>query len=451
MAEIVRIPIADLLLDAENPRLAGERATQQETALNLAQQQGDAMVRLAADIVEHGVDPTTLPAVVATGDRRKSYRIIEGNRRVLALRALETPSLISPVLSSGSTRRLNELSGKYAKDPLTSIECALFDDEEEARHWVHLRHTGENQGVGLVVWGAEEQDRFRARHAGLRKPAGQVIDFVDQAGSLSEEARASNVKILTNLERIIKTPYARDKLGIDVVDGQVVASYPAEQIAPALTRIVEDLKIGGVSVPDLYKLEDRQRYVDALPKKLLPKKSTKAAGPVILSDLAAGKASPRPAPKTKARRRKVTSRTTVIPKTSVLEVGPPRINAIYNELLGLNAEQYPNACSVLLRVFIELSVDHMLETKKLMTDADIRNTALAKRLKTVAGSLQQDGKIPLKLKHAIEKVADGNQSILGATVPTFNKYVHNEYVYPRPTELYTTWDELSPFMEKVWP
>jgi hypothetical protein len=31
-----------------------------------------------------------LPAVVATADQRKSYRVIEGNRRILALRALET-------------------------------------------------------------------------------------------------------------------------------------------------------------------------------------------------------------------------------------------------------------------------------------------------------------------------------------------------------------------------
>lgn len=206
-----------------------------------------------------------------------------------------------------------------------------------------------------------------------------------------------------------------------------------------------------VSVPDLYKLADRERYIDSLPKKVLPKKSTKVDSPLVLDDLAAGKTTPRTVPKTKPRRKKAVARTTVIPKTSSLDVGPPRINAIYIELLGLNAEQYPNACSVLLRVFIELSVDHVLETEKLMTDSQIRNTPLAKRLKSVGGHLQKTGKIPLKLKHAVEKVADGNQSILGATVPTFNKYVHNEYVYPRPTELYTTWDELTPFMEKVWP
>jgi hypothetical protein len=451
MAEVVRIPIVDLLLDSENPRLPGERATQQETALNLAQQQGDNLVRLAQDIVEYGVDPTSLPAVVATKDRRKSYRVIEGNRRVLALRALETPSLISPVLSSASTKRLNELATKYAKQPLTSLECALFDTEEDARHWIFLRHTGENQGVGLVGWGADEQDRFRARHAGVRRPAGQILDFVDKAGDLSDAARSSKQKVLTTLDRLIKTPYARERLGVEVVEGQVVALHPAEQVAPALTRVVEDLKTGVVGVPDLYKVHHRQRYIDSLPKKVLPKKSTKLDSPVVLDDLAAGKAKPRTVTPARPRRKKPVTRTTVIPKTSVLDVGPPRINAIYNELLGLNAEQFPNACSVLLRVFIELSVDHVIEAEGLMTDEQMRNTALAKRLKAVVGHLHSNGKVPAKLKQAVERVADGNQSILGAGVPTFNKYVHNQYVYPRPGELYTTWDELGPFMEKVWP
>jgi hypothetical protein len=452
MADIVRIPIADLLLDTANPRLPGEHTTQQEAALNLAKQQGDNIVRLAKDIVEHGMDPTSLPAVVATDDQRKSYRVIEGNRRILAVRALETPSLISPVLSAGAVKRLNELSAKYAQNAQTSIECALFDSEEDAQHWIILRHTGANEGVGLVGWGSEEQDRFKERHAGVRRPAGQILDFVEKQGDLSEAAQQSKQKVLTTLDRLIKTPYAREKLGVEVVDGQVVSLHPADKVAAGLTKVVEDLKTGVVGVPDLYKVNDRVRYIDGLPTTALPKKSTKVDNPIVLADVAAGKSKPRTVPKTrKPKGKREAPRTTVIPKATALNVGQPRINKIYNELLGLSAEQYPNACSVLLRVFIELSVDHVIESRNLMTDDQMRNAPLAKRLKKVAGQLAKDGKIPSKLKQAVERVADGSHSILGASVPTFNQYVHNEYVYPRPAELYTTWDELAPFMKKVWP
>jgi hypothetical protein len=191
MAEIVQIPIADLLLNNENPRLVGDRTSQQETALALAAQQGDNIVRLAADIVKNGLDPTALLAVVPTGDRRQRYKAIEGNRRLLAIRALDTPSLISPALSAASNRRLIGLADRYAQNPLGAIPCALFENEDDARHWIHLRHTGQNQGVGLVEWGADEKDRFNSRSSGSRKPAGQLIDFVEKRGTLSPEAQSS--------------------------------------------------------------------------------------------------------------------------------------------------------------------------------------------------------------------------------------------------------------------
>lgn len=451
MAEIVHIPISDLLLAHDNPRLAEEQATQQETALSLARQQGDNIVRIAADIVKYGLDPTALLAVVPTGDRRKRYRVLEGNRRLLAVRALDTPSLISPVLSATANRRLIDLADKYAQNPLNSIPCALFSNEEEARHWVQLRHTGQNQGVGLVEWGAEEKDRFNARHAGARKPAGQLIDFVEKRGTLSAEARTSKQKILTNVERVLGSPYSREKLGIDVTNGEVVALYPEDQIIQGLTQVIEDLKTGKVSVPDLYKKADREKYIDSLPRSILPKKSTRLAQPVVLADLTSGKKAPRTAqaPKTRQRKRPV-ARTTVIPKTAQLEVTVPRINSIYNELLTLSTEQFPNACSVTLRVFIELSVDHYLEDKKLMTANQMRNLPLAKRLKDVAAHLESKSLISSKLKIAVEKIADG-RSALAPTLPTFNQYVHNQFVFPRATDLYSTWDEISPCIEQIWP
>ena len=453
MHEIVNIQLSDLLLDSENPRLSEEYATQQETALNLARQQGDNLVRLADDIVKHGLDPTTLPIVIATGDSRKRYRVIEGNRRVLSLKALETPSLIAPAMSPGSNRRLTELSLKYQLNPVPSVQCVLFDKSDETVHWTRLRHTGQNQGVGLVDWGAVEQDRFNSRHSGgSRKPAGQVVEFVEKMGGLSVEAQTSSQKILTNVERLLGTPYAREKLGIDVVQGQVVSYFPADEVSRVLTRVIEDLRTGKVTVPDLYRVEQRQTYVDGLPRSVFPKRSKRLADPVLLEDLTSGMKKPRGAPTTKTpRTTRRNPRTTVIPRDSRVNVAPPRINSIYNELLTISAETFPNACSVLLRVFIELSVDHYIEDTKLMTDAQIRSTPLAKRLKKVAESLLAKGSITAKLKTAVEKVADGGQSVIAAGIPTFNQYIHNQYVYPRAAELYTTWDEIAPFMEKVWP
>jgi hypothetical protein len=39
-----------------------------------------------------------------------------------------------------------------------------------------------------VEWGALEKARFQERHSGKRKPAMQVVDFVEKSGHLSEAA-----------------------------------------------------------------------------------------------------------------------------------------------------------------------------------------------------------------------------------------------------------------------
>jgi hypothetical protein len=216
--------------------------------------------------------------------------------------------------------------------------------------------------------------------------------------------------------------------------------------------VVEDLRLGRIGVPDLYHAKDREKYVNGLSASVLPNKSKRLLAPVLLDDLTAGTMSPPSAPLRQRARRKVTqARTTVIPRSANLNISPPRINRIYNELSSLNAELYPDACSVLLRVFIELSVDHFIDDHKLMIGKAFSDATLAKKIKAVAKALQASGRISAKLAHAIELIADGQRRILAASVFTFHQYVHSEFVYPRSADLYTTWDEIAPFMEKVWP
>jgi hypothetical protein len=447
MAETVSISLSDLLLDGGNPRLVTEQTGQQETALSLARQQGERLVRLADDIVKHGTDPTALVAVVAVGDTRKRYKVIEGNRRVLALKALETPSLVSPGLAPKDARRLAKLSADFSRAPVEQVSCVLFKSEDDARHWIELRHTGPNQGRGLVDWGSEEKDRFNARHSGARGPAGQVLEFVSVRGNLSSEAQASRRGVLTLLQRLLSSPEVRERIGIDVIRGEVVALYNRDAVAKSLSYVVDQLKTGKVTVPEVYHAKQRKEYAAAMPRSVVPKRKDRLSAPATLAGLTAGRTTPASGQPRKRSRRQRQTRATVIPKSAALDVTPPRINAIYNELLTLTADQYPNACSVLLRVFIELSIDHFIDDRKLKRR---KNDPLAARLKMVAAQLKSEGAIPENLRKAVEQIANG-PSPLAPGMSTFNQYVHNQYTHPKPSELYAAWNELQPFMEKVWP
>lgn len=441
------IPLADLLLDRSNARLGQEQPDQQSTALALAEQQGRRLIKLAEDIMDHGMDPAQLPVVLATNDKKRRYTVLEGNRRVLALKALETPSRIQAALSEADFRKLSTLAGRFADDPVDEVFCVLYDaDEADAAYeFVLNRHGGARDGAGLVEWDADEKDRFLARHGGrgIRNYSGQVIDFL----SAIDGSSASKTKIATNVQRLMKSPAVREKLGLDVVGGELVSYYPKDEVAKALRKIADDLRSARVRVPDIYHDQDRLDYLSTFKKSELPS-GAKLKEPVRLIDLPSGTATPvkaKPKPKTRAK----PPRTTIAASDAKLNPGPPRINAIYNELVGLSADSNPNAGAVLLRVFVELTVDDYLETNTLMSETERRNLPLAKRLKKVNDDLQKKGHVSAQLHAAIEKVAN-SQHGLAAGMTTFNQYVHNQYAYPKPSELRTMWDELQPFLEAVW-
>lgn len=446
MYETVSIPLSDLLLDTGNARLGEEQQSQQAVYLALAKQQGRRLLTLAEDIVNSGTDPTALPAVVATGDQYQQYRIIEGNRRILALKALDTPTIVSGALNSGDQKRLAELAGRYAENPTDEVACVLFESEEEAYHWVELRHTGANDGAGLVEWDANEQDRFRTRHGQrrTRTAAGQILDFIERI----DGPPSSKTKILTTLQRLINTRYVRDALGIDRAGDQLLSHYPLGEVRKGLERIVGDLRNETIKVKDVYDIEDRQSYIDGLPKGDLPDPKRRLEAPVALMDLADGYMRP-PKEKTRRRTRAKPPRTSVVPRDCKISPGPPRINAIFNELLNLNADSYPNACAVLLRVFVEVSVDHEIDKHSLMSESERSKQPLSKRLKALANHMHTAGRINDQLKKAVIKIADSQHTIAASTT-TFNQYVHNRYVHPKPSEVRTAWDELQPFLEQVW-
>jgi hypothetical protein len=448
MHESVEVAVADLLLDEQNARLGEEQPSQQAIYLALGAQQGKRLIKLAEDIVDKGLDPTTLPAVVAVGDRRKRYKVIEGNRRILVLKALETPGILSTALSSAEQRRLQELSVRYLRSPVESVNCILFDTEAEAIHWVQMRHTGSNEGAGLVEWDTNEKDRFIARHGSgkQRNLGGQVLDFLVK---IDGPPPGGDRKILTNVQRLINTKDVRETLGLERVQGQLLSRYPTSEVVKGLRKIVGDLRSGAIKVNDIYYRDDQLDYLKKFDPSELPDPAKELQGPVALEDLAVGRTAPARPKIDRKKVRRQTPRSAVIPGNCVLNVTPPRINAIFNELLTLNVDQYPNAAAVLLRVFLELSVDHEIDRQNLMTEQQRRNTPLHKRLKTVAGSLKASGRISDQLHKAIEKVADG-QNVIAASSFAFNQYVHNQYAYPQPSELRTAWDELQPFVEKLW-
>lgn len=441
------ISLNNLLLDHENPRLADVQGNQRETIRVLLASLGDKIVNLAADIQSQGVDPTQLLLVMPEDEKEKRFIVLEGNRRLAALKLLENPDLADGVLSKSQYDRLRKLSQQFARHPMRSINCAVVQTREDADHWINLRHTGERQGAGIVPWGATESARFSARR-GKDSAALKVLEFVRTHAGLNEEIKAKLGKLsLTNLQRLINDPYVRGKLGFDKQKEEILLHYPDKEVAKGLGKIVRDLVEQRIVVSNIDTKEQRKEYIDKFGQEVLPNKATKLNATRSIGSHNSGP-STTGTNTSKSAKQPLAPRKTLIPKSCAMTIASPRINNIFRELRRLKIEDFPNAAGVLLRVFVELTVDDHLTRKNIGNQQQRENSKLRDKISMVATYFEQNA-VMTSDELAPVKRAIQDQHFLAASVKTMHSYVHNQHFNPSAGELRAAWDNLELFLQKI--
>ncbi|NGZ97267.1 MAG: hypothetical protein CV089_14305 [Nitrospira sp. WS110] len=153
--------IDQLLLDSENPR--NESATNQRDALQkVLSDQEDKLFVLADDIVEAGLSPMDRMLVLREKTDSERFIVLEGNRRIAALKILSNPSVLTSLhIKSKLQKRFEALSKRFVRKEIEPIACFEVADREEGNRWILLRHTGENEGRGVVGWSGLAASRFR--------------------------------------------------------------------------------------------------------------------------------------------------------------------------------------------------------------------------------------------------------------------------------------------------
>ena len=106
---------------------------------------------------------------------------------------------------------------------------------------------------------------------------------------------------------------------------------------------------------------------------------------------------------------------------------------------------FPNAISILFRVFIEFSVDQFIKRNNV-------NVNLGKELKVKIASASQFMQTHNTLTKKELLVVDSMVGTLGELVSTvtLNSYVHNDKAFPSPEELRISWNRIEHFLVKLW-
>ena len=237
----------------------------------MAIEQGEKLLNQAEDIVQFGIDPSSLPLVIPADDGTK-HVVVEGNRRIVALKLLHNHLLAHEVWSAARERRLKELSQQFKKAPISSAQCVVLPDREAADHWIQLRHRGEQNGRGIVAWDGLAIARYEQRRGGGRTRAAlQAIDLVKQKAKLDQATleRLNNVPV-TTVQRLLNDPEVRKSLGVDVKKGELQTTLSDQEVLKGLTRIVRDAAHGRLPVSYVETKQHRANYIKSFTATELP-------------------------------------------------------------------------------------------------------------------------------------------------------------------------------------
>lgn len=443
----IKIPVSQLLVDTQNPRLPEMQLTQDEAIRLMVKVQGNKVLSLAQHLASNGTNPASLLIVIPAHDDAKKYYVLDGNRRLTALRLLERPELLAGLIDIPIYKKIKDLSLRYKENSIDEIECVVFNNREQADPWIQLIHRGESQGAGLVEWNGQVAARYDERKGIGERGASaslQILDLIKEHKTLSQKTREkidSGKFPITSLTRLINTPYVRKKIGLNIKNNNIDAVE--DKTVKNLARIVEDLGSEYKTVSDIKRVDQRIEYVDKLsdPRPVEVNKPEKKDAPST--------SSPTVGVKNKTPKEEK-PRSSLIPKDFLADVTQTRINKIFLELKKLDVDEFPNAASVMFRVFLELSLDHYLEETQKWSEAQIDNSGLAQKLTSVANDFENKQKMNSKQLAPIRKAA-GGQTLLVASIKTLHSYVHNKYFSPIPSELKTAWDDMAIFISNLWP
>lgn len=436
------ITLTDLHVNTENYRFEPV-ASQKEAIDRIIDDQGDKLYALAAHIVENGLNPNDRIQVTTSNHDKTKFNVLEGNRRIVTLKLLSNPDLIDSGKHSSLRKKFRKLYDKNKSQAITELECTVYDDPSEADKWIKLKHAGQSEGVGTVAWNAQQVQRFEEKVEGKSSIALQTIKILHNSPDVPTDIKRNLADLkITNLDRLLSDPDVRDFLGIEINNGIIQSEVAEKEVIKGLIQVVKDLLNPNFKVKQIYTKEDRHDYIKHFSKPSKPDTNNKALKPwqfngTPSSPTSKAKSRPRPNP---------TDRSTLIPRTCVLKINNPKVNAIYHELQKLKIENFTNAAAVSLRVFIELSLDCYIENKK-PTTATINSTLLTK-VTEVANHLETSKLADKHICKGIRSSANNKNDLLG--IETWHAYVHNPKFSPTVSNLIITWDNIQPFIERVW-
>jgi hypothetical protein len=137
------LKVDQLRLDHINPRI-NSASNQREALQRILDDQGVKLFNLAESIAYEGLSPMDRLLVIENEADPETYIVLEGNRRLAALKILRNPSVLTDIVIAGSLKaRFEKLALQFDLNSVEPISCFSMESRPQANSWIMRRHTGQ--------------------------------------------------------------------------------------------------------------------------------------------------------------------------------------------------------------------------------------------------------------------------------------------------------------------
>ncbi|KHT26582.1 ParB N-terminal domain-containing protein [Pectobacterium carotovorum] len=440
------LSVSNLRLDKENPRIPSYITIRTTKDILNYLFQNERIERLAHKIVEKGFISHDPIYVVKEGE---NYVVVEGNRRVSALKCLIDPELVP---SPAKRRKIELYKNRLGSDLIEKIDVFVAPSRRAVENVLFELHA-----EGKLQWSRQQKNKFIASIG------------IDSGESIQDIAERFNVKVTeiqdSVQEYLLERYFTELELPTDIEDKALMSKFNISTISRLVNSKIFKEKTGFRIEENRLKTDSSKSYfnallrqfvIDIVTKKIDSRKlnTSKQIDAYIESEMekipvgiydgsvdftpdnSNTKVSSDDVEISKPRRK---PKETLIPKGVNYITGSDKLDILIQEAQGMLIDTYKNAAALLLRSIVEISVVRIFEIhgKK---DQCLNGNGRVKNLSDNINALvKRDIWFTNKAYLADLTRFISKDSANWNSLDSLNRYAHGEYTLPDRDMLKSVW------------
>lgn len=335
--------INQLFLDEENIRLDIANKTQDIVITDLFV--NEQAMEILVSIYENGLFPDEIPVAIKKNNK---YIVIDGNRRVVSLKAMLTPGIAPKKYQ----QKIEKMMKGYT--PIEKIKIVIAPSRKDVDKYLAAKHTKTTRRPWSALrrayfYYAQKEngtniEKLIERYGNKDIPKyikmyemQQIALSLNNISDYVRENVASKNFEITTLERLYNDKYAQQKLGISFNSSTGQVFVPKNDIFDkAYSKIITDIVDKRItSRKEIKDPDDRKNYIDSFIKKEI----------IFKTKLGVDKFFPK--------KIKVGFQKYLVPNSINSTLESPAIDRVIKELQTINYRKFPNISADALRSILE--------------------------------------------------------------------------------------------------